>query len=79
MTGYQLKRQLLGHRTSGDYILLFKNQRINEHSSLNEQVPQFASIMLCALGKGGGKENRDEILGTKFTKSFFVLIKCLRR
>ena len=31
--------------------------------SLSMQVPNFASVVLCALGKGGVKDNGDDVNG----------------
>ena len=63
MTGFQLKRQLLGHGYT-NHILLCNNRRIDNNSSLGAQVPNFASIVLCAVGKGGGFESKDDLSGT---------------
>ena len=63
MTGFQLKRQLLGYHSNTNHVLLYNNQRIDKKVSLIRQVPDFASVVLCALGKGGGKGNRDDVYG----------------
>ena len=44
-------------------MLLYNNQRIAKKVSLIRQVPDFASVVLCALGKGGGKGNGDDVYG----------------
>ena len=36
---------------------------INKYHLLGMQVPDFASVVHCALGKGGGKGNRDDVYG----------------
>ena len=64
MTGFQLKRQLLSNHTNTNHILLYNNQRIDRKVSLGMQVPDFASIILYALGKGGGKDNGDDVSGS---------------
>ena len=58
ITGLQLKSQLLNSHTGTNHILLCNNQRIDGKVSLSLQVPDFASVLLCASGKGGGKENK---------------------
>lgn len=64
MTGAQLKRRLLNNRTNTNYVLLYNNHRVDGEASLSQQVPDFASVVLCALGKGGGgKENGDNVSG----------------
>lgn len=63
MTGFQLKRQLLSNHTNTNHVLLYNNQRIDQKVSLNMQVPDSASVVLCALGKGGGKDNGDDVSG----------------
>ena len=63
MTGLQLKRQLLRYHSDTNHVLLYNNQRIDKKVSLIRQVPEFASVVLCALGKGGGKGNRDDVYG----------------
>ena len=65
MTGFQLKRQLLGHGYT-NHVLLCNNRRIDNNLSLSAQVPNFASIVLCALGKGGGVESKDDVSGMYF-------------
>jgi len=40
-----------------NYALLYNNRRIDGEIFLYQQIPNFASIILCALGKGGGKDN----------------------
>jgi len=32
---------------------------------IHQQIPNFALIILCALGKGGGKDNEDNVSGKK--------------
>ena len=63
MTGFQLKRQLLSNRTNINHVLFYNNQRIDQKVSLSMQVPDFASVILYALGKGGGKENGNDVSG----------------
>ena len=62
-TGFQLKRQLLGYYSNTNHVLLYNNQRIDKKVLLIRQVPDFASVVLCALGKGGGKDNGDDVYG----------------
>ena len=66
ITGFQLKRQLLNNHTDTNHILLYNNQRIDGKVSLSLQIPDFASVLLCASGKGGGKENEDNISGMMY-------------
>ena len=66
MTGFQLKRQLLSNRTNTNHVLFYNNQRIDQKVSLSMQVPDFASVILCALGKGGGKENENDVSGITY-------------
>ena len=63
MTGFQLKMQLLSNRTNTNHVLRYNNRRIDQKVSLSMQVPDFASVILCALGKGGGKVNENDISG----------------
>ena len=63
--GFQLKRQLLRNHTDTNYILLYNNRRIDGEMLLYQQIPNFASIILCALGKGGGKDNEDNVSSKK--------------
>lgn len=63
MTGFQLKKQLLSNRTNTNHVLLYNNHRIDRKVSLSMQVPNFASVVLCALGKGGGKDNGHDVSG----------------
>ena len=56
-----MKRQLLTNHTN---TKLYNNQRIDQNVSLSMQVPDFASVILCALGKGGGKDNGDDVSGS---------------
>ena len=67
MTGLQLKRQLLSNHTNTNHILLYTNQRIDRKMSLSMQVPNFASVVLCALGKGGVKDNGDDFNGLLYS------------
>ena len=66
MTGFQLKKQLLNNHTNTNHVLLYNNQRIDQKVSLSLQVPDFASFVLCALGKGGGKDNGDDVSGISY-------------
>ena len=70
MTGFQLKRQLLGHNYT-NHILLYNNRRIDKNLPISRQVPNFASIILCALGKGGGHEDKDNVTG-----KYSILVFC---
>ena len=63
LTGFQLKRQLLCNHTNTNHVLLYSNWRIDQNVSLNMQVPDLASVILCALCKGGGKENENDVSG----------------
>ena len=63
MSGLQLKRQLLSNHTNTKHILLYTNQRIDCKMFLSMQVPNFASVVLCTLGKGGRKDNGDDVSG----------------
>ena len=63
MTGFQLKRQLLSNHTNTNHIMLYNNHRIDQNVSLSMQVTDFASVILCALGKGGGKDNGGDVSG----------------
>ena len=55
VTGFQLKQQLLSYRSNTNHVLLYNNKRIDKRVSLIKQVPDFASVVLFALGKGGEK------------------------
>ena len=48
MTGFQLKRQILRYQSDTNHVLLYNNQRIDKKVSLITQVPDFASVILCA-------------------------------
>ena len=64
ITGFQLKgMQLLNNHTDTNHILLHNKQRIDGKVTLSLQVPDFASVVLCASGKGGRKGNKDNISG----------------
>jgi len=43
------------------YILLYNNRRIHGEMLFYQQIPNLVSIILCALGKGGGKDNEDTL------------------
>ena len=64
MSGFQLKRQLLSNHANKNHIFLYNNQRIDQNVSLSMQVPDFASVILCTLGKGDGKDNGDDVSGS---------------
>jgi len=42
-----------------------KKQLLNNHTNTNHVV-DFASFVLCALGKGGGKDNGDDVSGISY-------------
>ena len=64
MTGFQLKRQLLSNHTNTNHILLYNNHSIDQNVSLSMQLPDFASVILCPLDKGGRKDNGDDVSGS---------------
>ena len=62
-TGFHLNKQLLRNHINANYVLLYNNKKINENLSIYQQIPNFASITLCSLGKGGGNEDEENNSG----------------
>ena len=64
-TGFHLKKQLLKNHADTNYVLLYNNKRIDGKMLVYRQIPNFASITLCALGVGGGKDDEVNVSGNK--------------
>ena len=77
-TGFHMKKQLLRNQMDTNYVLLYNNRRIDGDLPIYRQIPNFASVTLCALGKGGGNEDKDIVSGmllhisTSKSKKFVV-------
>jgi len=64
-TGFDLKKQLLRNHVDTSYVLLYNNKRIDGNICICKQIPNFSSIILCGLGKGGGSEDEYNVSGMK--------------
>ena len=60
-----MKKQLLRNRVGTNYVLLYNNRRIDGKICICKQIPNFSSIILCGLGKGGGSEDEYNVSGMK--------------